>query len=267
VKSEERSRWLLVLGVPLGVLCGMLGLSGTEYRAPILRAFFRYPGERIVPFNLTISLMTLGGAIVGRESSTSAALLRPYVVELCALAAGILMGIYLAARFLGHTRALAVERWTLPALVVIGATLICLVMLPMPLPALPASPAIRAPAGVLLGLLIGAASTVQRISGGELLVPALVLAFGADIKVAGSASACVSFPIVLVGLVRHTPHEGHVKEREYRELVLPMGVGSALGAVTGGYLLSRMSTFALTVMLGGLLIASAVRGYQFRSAD
>lgn len=264
MNREARSRWLLVLGVPLGVLCGMLGLSGTEYRAPVLRAFFRYPAERVAPFNLTISVMTLGGAIVGRESSTSAALLWPYLPELAALVLGTLLGVYVAGRFLSRVSVLAVEQWTLSALVVIGTAMICVVMLPMPVPALPAHLAVRLPAGVALGLLIGAVSSVRSISGGELLIPALVLAFGVDIKIAGSASACISFPIVLAGLVRHTRQREYVPEREYRELVIPMGIGSALGAVTGGSLVAYMSTFALTVTLGALLIASAVRSFQFR---
>jgi uncharacterized membrane protein YfcA len=243
----------------------MLGLSGTEYRAPILRAFFRYPPEKIAPFNLTISVMTLGGAIVGREASASATLLRPHVLELGSLVAGVLLGVYLAGRSLARVSAEAMERWTLPALVVIGTTLICVVMLPMPLPQLPPDPVVRAPVGVLLGMLIGAVSSVRSISGGELLIPALVLAFGVDIKIAGSASACMSFPIVLAGLVKHARRDTYVREREYRELVVPMGVGSALGAITGGYLLAQMSTFALTVALGAVLIASAVRGFQFRA--
>lgn len=267
VQSEERSRWLLLLGVPLGVLCGVLGLSGTEYRAPILRAFFRYPAERIVPFNLTISVMTLGGAIIGREPSTSAALLRPHAVELSSLVLGALMGVYIAGRFLARVPALAVERWTLSALMIVGTAMVCVEMLPMPLPSLPADPAIRVAVGAALGILIGAVSSIRSISGGELLIPALVLAFGVDIKVAGSASACVSFPIVLAGLIRHARRQAYAAEREYRELVVPMGVGSALGAVTGGYLVARISTFWLTVALGAVLIASAVRGFQFRSAD
>jgi uncharacterized protein len=265
VKSEERSRWLLVLGAPLGVLCGLLGLSGTEYRAPILRAFFRYPAERLVPFNLTISVMTLGGALIGRESSTSATLLYPYLPELGALVAGTLLGVYVARRYLSAVSVLAVERWTLSALVVIGTALICLAMLPTPVPTLPPTPAIRAPVGVALGVLIGAVSSVRSISGGELLIPAMVLAFGIDIKVAGSASACMSFPIVLTGLVRHSQRREYVPEREYREVAVPMGVSSALGAVTGGYMLGHMSAFSLTVALGAVLIASAVRGFQFRA--
>jgi uncharacterized membrane protein YfcA len=267
VKSEERSRLLLLVGIPIGVLCGLLGLSGTEYRAPILRSFFGYPTQRVAPFNLTISLMTLGGAIVGRDSSTSAALLRPILPELAALVAGSLAGLYLVARYSRRFPAVPIERWTLSALVVVGTALICVPTLPVHPPALPMSLAVRVPAGIVLGVLIGAVSSVRSISGGELLIPALVFAFGADIKIAGSASACISFPIVLAGLVRHSRAHAYEPQREYGELVVPMGVGSALGAITGGYLLARVTSSVLMLTLGALLIVSAVRSFQDDSSD
>ena len=116
----------------------------------------------------------------------------------------------------------------------------------------------------MLGVLIGAVSTIRGISGGQLLIPALVLAFGVDIKVAGSASACVSFPIVLVGLVRHARTSAFVREREYRDLVVPLGVGSALGAVTGGYLVARVPSMALALVLGALLIVSSLKNLRER---
>lgn len=257
----------MVLGIPLGLLCGLLGLSGTEYRAPILRSLFRYSADRVAPFNLTISVMTLGGAIVGREASTSASLLWPYLPELGALVAGTLAGVYAAARYAGPGTLAPVERATLSGLVVIGTALICVTMLPISITGIGGGPWIRVPAAVALGCLIGAVSSIRSISGGELLIPALVLAFGVDVKIAGSASACISFPIVLASLVRHTREDRHERQREYGELAVPMGVGSALGAITGGYLLSRVTSPLLMLLLGAVLIVSAVRSFQDKAPD
>jgi uncharacterized membrane protein YfcA len=55
-------------------------------------------------------------------------------------------------------------------------------------------------AGVGIGLGVGLVSSVLGIAGGELLIPVLVLIFGADIKTAGSASILISLGIVLIGL-------------------------------------------------------------------
>ena len=98
-------------------------------------------------------------------------------------------------------------------------------------------------------------------------MPALVLAFGVDIKLAGTASACISFPIVLASLVRHARAQPFEREREYREMVVPMGAGSALGAVTGGYLVGRVESAVLMILFGSVLIASGVRSFQNRPED
>ena len=261
--SEERSRMLLVLGIPLGVFCGLLGLSGTEYRVPILRRFFDYPTARTVPFNLTISVMTLAAGLVGREPSTSATLMWPHLPELASLLGGSLLGLYAGAAYADRRPTARFERVSLFAMLAIGATLIGATLLSWNA-ALPLLLAARIPAGVALGVLIGAVSSIRGISGGQLLIPALVLAFGVDLKVAGSASACVSFPIVLVGLVRHARTSAFVREREYRDLVVPLGVGSALGAVTGGYLVSRVPSMALGLVLGALLIVSSLKNLRER---
>ncbi len=246
----------------MGVVCGLLGLSGTEYRAPILERFFRYPAERLVPFNLTMSLMTLGGALVGRETSVPASKLSPYWVELLALVVGIFVGALGVGRFSDANVLARVERWTLGVLVVVGMALVSVATLPTHAAGLPFGPLVRAPVGVCLGIFIGAVASVRGISGGELIVPALVLAFGVDIKLAGSASACASFPIVLFGLVRHARTHRFEPRREYQEIVVPMGVSSALGAITGGYLLERVGAFWLMIGFSALLIFSAVRGFQ-----
>src|SRR6516162_648693 len=54
-------------------------------------------------------------------------------------------------------------------------------------------------AGVVAGFVIGIVAALLGVAGGELLIPTLVLLFGADIKLAGSLSLAVSLPTMLVG--------------------------------------------------------------------
>jgi hypothetical protein len=54
-------------------------------------------------------------------------------------------------------------------------------------------------AGVAIGLGVGVVSSVLGVAGGELLIPALVFVFGADIKTAGTASLMISLAIVAMG--------------------------------------------------------------------
>jgi uncharacterized membrane protein YfcA len=54
---------------------------------------------------------------------------------------------------------------------------------------LPASAVVHFAAGIGIGIGVGLVSSVLGVAGGELLIAALVLIFGVDIKIAGSDSA------------------------------------------------------------------------------
>ena len=53
-------------------------------------------------------------------------------------------------------------------------------------------------AGVVAGFIIGIVAALLGVAGGELLIPTLVLLFGADIKLAGSLSLAVSLPTMVI---------------------------------------------------------------------
>jgi uncharacterized membrane protein YfcA len=59
-------------------------------------------------------------------------------------------------------------------------------------------------AGVIAGFCIGVVAALLGVAGGELLIPTLVLLFGADIKLAGSLSLAVSLPTMIVGFTRYS---------------------------------------------------------------
>ena len=44
--------------------------------------------------------------------------------------------------------------------------------------------------GVIAGFIIGVFAAILEVAGGKLLIPTLILLFGADIKLAGSLSTC-----------------------------------------------------------------------------
>jgi uncharacterized membrane protein YfcA len=46
--------------------------------------------------------------------------------------------------------------------------------------------------GVVAGFVIGVVAALLGVAGGKLLIPTLILLFGADIKLAGSLSLAVS---------------------------------------------------------------------------
>ncbi len=50
---------------------------------------------------------------------------------------------------------------------------------------------------------IGMISSLLGVAGGELIIPTLILVFGVDIKLAGTAGILISLPTVITGLGRH----------------------------------------------------------------
>ena len=83
-------------------------------------------------------------------------------------------------------------------------------------------------AGVVAGFGIGIVAALMGVAGGELLIPTLVLLFGADIKLAGSLSLAVSLPTMLVGFARYSRDRSFVVLGENRRFVLVMAAGSIL---------------------------------------
>jgi len=79
---------------------------------------------------------------------------------------------------------------------------------------------------VAAGFAIGVVAALLRVAGGELLIPTLVLLFGADIKLAGSLSLAVSFPTMLVGFARYSRDRSFVVLGENKGFMLVMAAGN-----------------------------------------
>ena len=87
------------------------------------------------------------------------------------------------------------------------------------------------------------------VAGGELLIPTLVLLFGADIELAGSLSLAVSLPTMLVGFARYSQDRSFAVLGHNRRFVLAMAAGSIVGSFVGGQLLGVVPTPALLPLL------------------
>lgn len=97
------------------------------------------------------------------------------------------------------------------------------------------------------------------VAGGELLIPTIVLLFGADIRLAGSLSLAVSLPTMIVGFTRYSRDQSFSVLRTERRFVAFMVAGSLLGAFIGSQLLGVIPTNILLPLLAGILLLSAVK--------
>jgi uncharacterized membrane protein YfcA len=116
--------------------------------------------------------------------------------------------------------------------------------------------------GVVAGFSIGIAAALLGVAGGELLIPTLVLLFGADIKLAGSLSLAVSLPTMIVGFTRYSRDRSFAVLGQNRRFVLVMAAGSIVGSFIGGQLLGIVPTALLLPLLAAILVISAVKVWR-----
>src|ERR1700730_5756132 len=246
--------------VPIGGLGGLIGLGGGEFRLPVLMHGIGFDARSAVPLNLLISLVTLSFALAVRSGAVSLAAVVPYLPAMIGLVAGGMASAFIGVRLVGHLTDRRLVRLIAILLGALGLLLMTEAILPFRSGGLlPPNAAIHLAAGTVIGIGVGLVSSVLGVAGGELLVPALVLIFGADIKTAGSASILISLGIVGVGLWRYW-HAGAIPMgRGAQRITTAMAAGSIVGAVLGGLAVAYAPVAFLKVLLGCVLLAAAAK--------
>jgi uncharacterized membrane protein YfcA len=240
----------LACALAIGGVGGLIGLGGGEFRLPVLVGLIGFAARAAVPVNQLLSLVTLCTALAVRWLTGVLVGVGAFAPAVLALGAGGITAAWFAARLLAKVTDHRLGRAIAVLLIAIGALLILERLLPVGLPPLvPAEPRLQLTAGLAVGLAIGTASTFLGVAGGELLIPTLVFVFGADIRVAGSATLFVSIPTVCMGLYRYSRMGLFPNRRTLLRIGLPMGAESFVGAVVGGALAGTASAEALKLLL------------------
>lgn len=253
--SAEAVGW----GAVVGVIGGLLGLGGAEFRIPILVRLFGYEPRVAVPLNLGVTLVTLVFALMIRARTLS---LEPVLVHgwvVFGMTVGAVGAALAGPRILYRLRDASIRRLLVGLLVFLGILIMAEAILPTLSSPLPEAVGWRVFVAAVCGLGIGFVASLLGVAGGELIIPTLILLFGLDVKAAGTASPIISLPTVLVGLWGYS-RLGAFRDREpLRNTVLPMAVGSIGGVFLGGWLARFAPGVLLKLFLGFLLIVSAVR--------
>jgi uncharacterized protein len=247
-------------GAAVAILGGLIGLGGAEFRLPLLIAIFELFPHRAIRINLLISLATLAASAVARLSFIHATNISDFIVEIVFMIAGGIIAGWIGAGVLSR---IPKNRIYLIIAVLLIAVAVLLVLESVFAGttsfALPTDERLRAIAAFVGGIFVGGMSSLLGVAGGELIIPILIFLFGADIRTAGTASVLISAPIVLAGVGRHWL-TGHYRSRTLLSyLVLPMSVGSVLGAIVGGYVAALAPTDILRIILAIVLGISAIK--------
>ncbi|HRO13095.1 sulfite exporter TauE/SafE family protein [Amaricoccus sp.] len=247
-------------GAVIGTLGGLIGLGGAEFRLPLLIGPFRFAALEAVVLNKAMSLVVVASALPFRATTIPLGDVLSHWPILVNLLAGSLAGAWLGAGWALRLRSERLYKVVAILLVLIAAVLYFGHGAATAQPLL--TGAAQLVAGVIAGLGIGVVASLLGVAGGELLIPTLVLIFGADIKLAGSLSLAVSLPTMIVGFTRYSRDQSFAVLGRNLRLVLVMAAGSVLGTFIGGRLLGIVPDGVLIPALVAILLLSAVKVWR-----
>lgn len=261
--QARRRSWPLVFlaGASIGVLGGLIGLGGAEFRLPLLIGVFGFVALEAVILNKATSLVVVAAALPFRMASVPFDAVIDRWDVLLTLLGGSLVGAWLGAGWATRLRTATLYRVLALLLVGIAAVLLfghgvhgagkplfhggMLVLV-----------------GTIAGLGIGWVAALMGVAGGELLIPTIVLLFGVDVKLAGSLSLAVSLPTMIVGFARYSQDQSFAVIRAQGRFLAVMAVGSIAGAFVGGRLLGVVPNGVLLPLLAAILLISAVKVWR-----
>ncbi|WP_186415270.1 sulfite exporter TauE/SafE family protein [Pannonibacter sp. P2PFMT1] len=247
-------------GTVIGALGGLIGLGGAEFRLPLLIGLFRFAALEAVILNKTISLVVVASALPFRTAAVPLSLVMSHWSIVLNLLAGSLLGAWYGAGWATRLRSQTLYRVIAIMLVLIAVVLLFGHGAAAGEPLMTGTAQILA--GILAGFLIGIVASLLGVAGGELLIPVLVLLFGADIKLAGSLSLAVSLPTMLAGFSRYSQDASFSAVRRNGKFVLIMAAGSILGTFAGAQLLGIIPDYVLLPLLAAILLISAVKVWR-----
>lgn len=248
-------------GAVIGTLGGLIGLGGAEFRLPLLIGSFRFAALEAVILNKALSLVVAAAALVFRTRIISIETVMSHWDIILNILAGSMAGAWFGAGWAMRLRSDGLYRIIAVLLVVIaGALLFGHDATGQGQSLFEGS--IQIVAGILAGFAIGIVASLLGVAGGELLIPALVLLFGLDIKLAGSLSLAISLPTMIVGFSRYTKDASFAVLGCNRTFMAVMAAGSLVGAFVGGMLLGLAPSAFLLPLLTGMLLISAVKVWR-----
>lgn len=247
-------------GAAIGTLGGLIGLGGAEFRLPLLIGPFGFAALEAVILNKAMSLVVVAFALPFRAATVPFDQIVAHWPIIVNLLAGSLAGAWLGAGW--ATRLKSETLYKVIAVLLLMIAVVLVFSHDIAAGSALVTGTAQIVTGVVAGLVIGIVASLLGVAGGELLIPTLILLFGADIKLAGSLSLAVSLPTMIVGFTRYSRDQSFAVIRSNWMFLLVMAAGSILGAFIGGQLLGIVPSAVLLPGLALILVISAIKVWR-----
>ncbi|MBW4690891.1 MAG: sulfite exporter TauE/SafE family protein [Lyngbya sp. HA4199-MV5] len=253
-----RNIWAFAWAALVGVLGGLIGLGGAEFRLPVLVSIFNYRTLQAVVINLIVSLVTVTFSFIFRSGVVGLENVVANWAVIMNILAGSLIGSYVGVHYATRINERTLNRVVVGFLIFLSVVLIGHHLI-FSLGSLQLPSLLRISLGFLAGIVIGIFSSMLGVAGGELIIPTIVLLFSIDIKLAGSLSLAISIPTIVMSLSKYRSQQRLKEVKPEQEFIISMASGSILGALIGSSLLRYTSSSLLYLILGTVLLLSAVK--------
>ena len=184
-----------------------MGLGGAEFRLPLLITIFSFTAISAVILNKAMSLIVVGFSLVFRSSEISFALLFEHSDIIFSMLLGSVIGAWFGATVAVKLKSEILYKVIGFLLLFIASVLVYEHYFLSNNGALFENNTMVLLSGVIVGCGIGVVAAILGVAGGELYIPAIILIYGVDIKLAGSLSLAISLPTMVVAFFRYSQDE------------------------------------------------------------
>lgn len=253
--------WLAVVSsLGVGLVGGLVGLGGAEFRLPLLIGLFGFAALQAVIVNKAMSLIVVLVAIPSRLLAVPLADVASEWTVVINLLVGSLVGAWIGASWATRMRAATLYR--VLAILLVGIAVVFAAEHVGALPPVSLPPIAQAIVGVAAGFGIGVVAAIMGVAGGELLVPTISVLYDVSPKLAGSLSLLVSLPTMFVAFFRYSRDQAFTVLGQHPRFIMAMAAGSILGTFLGALLLGVVSEAVLVPLIVGLLLVSAYKVWR-----
>lgn len=248
-----------IIGGLVGILGGLIGLGGAEFRLPLLVTIFGFTMLSAVIINKVISLGVVIFAIIFRNDVIAFDEIFGNIDIIINILIGSLIGAYIGADYVLKVNQKILNGVIISILLILSFGMIFGDYFQIDEPIIFENKIILYILTIFAGFLIGAIAAVLGVAGGEFIIPTLILLYQVEPKLAGSLSLFISLPTMLIAFGRYFKSEQFNVVSKNIRFIFFMIFGSLIGVIIGAFLLNFINSEQILLIIGVILLISTIK--------